>query len=273
MTCRMGAGMGLQSVWRPFCGVLAILVLAVCWHVRSPAAAQEAGPPDGEDVVAVSADGGKVFGTAYFDDLPEDAPLILLFHQARSNGRGEYGPLIGWLNGLGFRVIAWDQRSGGSLYGSSNRTVAARGGGTGYCRAYPDLEAALAFARAHYHPRKLFVWGSSYSGGLVFKLAARHPDEIDGVIAFSPAFAVCGTDRDWRKVEGLPILVVWPDSEAGGRYVPDIIAGLKAKGAGVIIVRRGRHGSSTLVDSRTGHDMSRYRQAVAAALRVMARQP
>ncbi len=262
-------GSGLRR-WALF-GVLAFLVPILLSH-RLPAAADPEHSAKGQDVLAIAADGGKVFGTAYFADLPEDAPLILLFHQARSNGRGEYGPLIGWLNGLGFRVIAWDQRSGGSLYGSTNRTVASHGGSTGYCQAYPDLEAALAFARSHYHPRKLLVWGSSYSGGLVFKLAARHPDEIDGVVAFSPAFAVCGTNRDWRKVQ-LPILVVWPDTEAGGRYIPDIIAGLRKKGAQVIIVRRGRHGSSTLVDARTGHDMSRYRQAVAAALRSMVMRP
>ncbi len=272
MAHEMEIRMRSRLLWRLFCSVLAIVMLAA-WHGGARGVAQEAAPSGGQDVVAVAADGGKVFGTAYFDDLPDDAPLILLFHQARSNGRGEYGPLIGWLNGLGFRVIAWDQRSGDGLYGSANRTVAARGRSTGYCRAYPDLEAALAFARAHYHPRKLFVWGSSYSGGLVFRLAAQHPDEIDGVIAFSPAFAVCGTDRDWRKVNGLPILAVWPDTEAGGRYIADIIAGLRKKGAQVIIVRRGRHGSSTLVDSRTGHDMSHYRQAVAAALRSMLMKP
>ncbi len=271
MTDELGSGTGFSRVSRLFGGLLAIAA-CVAWYGVVQGWAHEVHAPAGQDVVTTAADGGKVFGTAYFAGLPEDAPLILLFHQARSNGRGEYGPLIGWLNGLGFRVIAWDQRSGGELYGSTNRTVAAHGGSTGYCSAFPDLEAALAFARAHYHPRKLLVWGSSYSGGLVFKLAARHPDEIDGVIAYSPAFAVCGTDRDWRHVR-LPILVVWPDAEARSSYVQDIIAGLRAKGAQVIIVQDGRHGSSTLVDSRTGHDMSRFRQAVAAALRQLGAQP
>ncbi len=275
MESGMESGMGSGRGWRLLCGVLAIVAFAAwCGQAQAWASemAHEGQSPDGQDVATTAADGGKVFGTAYFDGLPEDAPVILLFHQARSNGRGEYGPLISWLNGLGFRVIAWDQRSGGGLYGGTNRTVAAHGGSTGYCQAYPDLEAALAFARAQYHPRKLLVWGSSYSGGLVFKLAARHADEIDGVVAFSPAFAVCGTDRDWRKVR-LPILVVWPDSEARGSYASRIIAGLREKGAQVIIVQGGRHGSSTLVDSRTGQDMSRSRQAVAAALRRLGAQP
>ena len=271
MTHERGNEMGARALRRLLWAVLTITAV-MAWFGQAWVWAQEQHAADGQDIVTTAADGAKVFGTAYFGDLPADAPLILLFHQARSNGRGEYGPLIGWLNGLGFRVIAWDQRSGGGLYGSANRTVAARGGGTGYCRAYPDLEAALAYARAHYHPRKLLVWGSSYSGGLVFKLAAQHGDEIDGVVAFSPAFAVCGTNRDWRKVR-LPILVVWPDTEAGNRYVSNTITGLREKGAQVIVVRHGRHGSSTLVDSRTGHDMSRYRQAVAAALRQLVAQP
>lgn len=256
---------GMQG--RSFAALLGLAVLLVGGGIAR--AADATAGQRGEDVVAVAADGTKVFGTAYFDRLSADAPLILLFHQARSNGRGEYEPLVGWLNSLGFRVIAWDQRSGGGLYGSENRTVAARGGSTGYCAAYPDLEAALAFAHRHYHPRRLLVWGSSYSGALVFRLALEHADEIDAVIAFSPALGICGTGRIWRKVTR-PILAVWPDREASAPALMTTIRDLRAKGAAVLIVPGGKHGSSTLVDARTRHDMSAAREQVAAVLRQLA---
>ena len=55
-----------------------------------------------------------------------------------------------------------------------------------YDEALPDLEAALAWARADAHGAPVVVWGSSYSAALAFVLAARHPGEVAAVVAFSP---------------------------------------------------------------------------------------
>ncbi|HXT73077.1 MAG TPA: alpha/beta hydrolase, partial [Candidatus Angelobacter sp.] len=49
-----------------------------------------------------------------------------------------------------------------------------------------DLEAALAWAHAKDPQRKVILWGSSYSASLVFVVAAKHPAEVAGVLAFSP---------------------------------------------------------------------------------------
>ena len=89
------------------------------------------------------------------------------------------------------------------------------------------------------------------------------------MIAFSPALGICGTGRIWRKV-ARPIFAVWPDREASAPALMSTIRDLRAKGAGVIVVPGGKHGSSTLVDARTRHDMSAARAQVAAVLRHLA---
>lgn len=228
------------------------------------AMAMTSGPALAETVTTTAVDGTKVYGETYFADLPETAPLISLFHQARSNGRGEYGPLTDWLNGLGFRVIAWDQRSGGPFLGSENRTAAEATGGKEFCDAYPDVEAGVAYAHEAAKGAPLIVWGSSYSASLVFAAAAQHPDEVDAVVAMSTATGgmldKCGAKKGLPNLAG-PALAVWPQKEEGqAKALHDLLA---AKNVEVQIVADGVHGSSMLVDDRTKRDMSGARAHVA----------
>ncbi len=116
------------------------------------------------------------------------ATLILLFHQAGWS-RGEYREIAPKLTELGYRVMAVDQRSGGSVNGVQNETAQRAGQkrlGRSYLDAYADLEAALAYARKVLKAERIIVWGSSYSASLVLRLAAEHPDDVAAVMAFSP---------------------------------------------------------------------------------------
>ncbi len=231
------------------------------------AAALFAGAAHAETVTIKAADGVTVYGEAYFADLPDSAPLISLFHQAGANGRGEYSEIAEWLNGLGYRAIAWDQRSGGGRFGSENRTAKAAKGPDGFCDAYPDVEAGLAYAHEAAAGAPLVIWGSSYSASLVWRAAADHADKVDAVAAFSTATGGqldrCGAKVGLPGVED-PGLAVWPDREARqARKLDDL---LTRAGATTLIVDDGVHGSSSLVDSRTGEDMSKARSRVAAWL-------
>ncbi len=124
-------------------------------------------------ITTQTSDGVTIYGEPYFGDLDNTAPLILLFHQGGSNGRGEYAGIAKWLNNNGYRAIAWDQRSGGDTYGSENRTVKGLAEGTpaSYCDAAADLSAALTHVLDHGFADKVIVWGSSYSAAMVFQLA------------------------------------------------------------------------------------------------------
>ncbi|MEL7487664.1 MAG: alpha/beta fold hydrolase [Pseudomonadota bacterium] len=218
-----------------------------------------------ETVTTTAADGTTVYGETYFGELSEAAPVLSLFHQARSNGRGEYGPLTDWLNGLGYRVIAWDQRSGGSTFGAANRTADGASGPKGFCDAYPDLEAALDYAKKTAAGAPVVVWGSSYSAALVFQLAANHPEDVAALVAASPAsggpLRNCGVDDALPSLKS-PALALRPRTEYRGR-AKDQADRLRAAGVSVIVVEKGVHGSSMLVDDRTRNDMSGARADVA----------
>ena len=224
-----------------------------------------------------TADGVTIFGETYFGDLPKDAPLVLMFHQGGASGRGEYHGLAPWLNSNGFRVIAWDQRSGGKRFDGKNRTVAhlKEGVANGYCDAYPDLQAALNFTVKKGLAKEVVVWGSSYSGALVVQLAAKNKEVVSGVAAFSPAsggpLKRC-LARDWIDQVKAPVLVMRPESEMArdtSKQQKKILsdAGVKFK-----VVADGIHGSSMLVDERTGKDMSKARNGVLKWLKHLTHQ-
>ncbi|WP_412068210.1 alpha/beta hydrolase [Rubrivirga sp. IMCC43871] len=203
---------------RRLASALALAVLAIgCGGAPvQPAPTSRAQAPT-STVTVTTSDGVTVFGEVYDGGLPRSAPLVLLFHQAGSSGRGEYGPLIGWLNGLGLRAVAWDQRSGGDTHGVGNRTVEALPAGTpaAFCDAAPDLEAAFDWATED-GAERVVVWGSSYSAALAVRLAADRP--VAGVVAASPAsggpMADCRARDRIGDVEA-PVLVLRPASEMG----------------------------------------------------------
>ncbi|APA66465.1 hypothetical protein YQ22_18020 [Maribacter sp. 1_2014MBL_MicDiv] len=113
---------------------------------------------------------------------------MLLFHQAGWS-RGEYKEIAPKLNTLGYNCLAIDQRSGGAVNSVTNQTnqrAVAAGKETTYLDAYQDIEATVAYVKKAYSPKKIIIWGSSYSSSLVLKYAGDHPDQIDAAMAFSP---------------------------------------------------------------------------------------
>lgn len=135
-----------------------------------------------------ASDGVEIFGT-YYAAPSSSRPMILLFHQAGSN-HFEYAPIAPKLVAAGFSCLAIDQRWGGEMWGHTNETVKKLGhtetAAGNVTNLESDLGAALAWAHTRNPHRKFILWGSSYSASLVFVVAARHPEEIAGVLAFSP---------------------------------------------------------------------------------------
>jgi pimeloyl-ACP methyl ester carboxylesterase len=134
-----------------------------------------------------TADGIQARADVY-DSAPSSATWVLLFHQAGWS-RGEYREIAPKLVEAGYRVMALDQRSGGSVNGVRNEThrrAARKKLQTGYLDAYADLESALRYVRKDLGAARVVVWGSSYSASLVFRLAAEHSKEVSAVLAFSP---------------------------------------------------------------------------------------
>jgi dienelactone hydrolase len=200
----------------------------------------------GEPLTLHTADGVAVYGTLSRAQ-PHGRSIALLFHQARAN-RHEYDSVVPALQKLGFDTLAIDQRSGGNLFGGDNETVAKLGASADYLAALPDLEAALAWARAQHYARIVAV-GSSYSSSLVIVLAAKQPPGLSAIASFSPDEYFDDKNlikRAAAKVT-LPFYITTDPDEAGA--VAEVL-----RDAHTNIVhyqpKVGVHGASTLVAAR-----------------------
>lgn len=201
----------------------------------------------GEPLTLHTADGVAVYGTLSHAQ-PRGRSIALLFHQARAN-RHEYDSVVPTLQKLGFDTLAIDQRSGGELFGSHNETVARLGTSADYLAALPDLEAALAWARAQHYARIVAV-GSSYSSSLVIMLAAKQPPGLSAIASFSPGeyFDDKNLIKHAAAKVTLPFYITTDPDEAGN--VDEVLR--DAHGANIVHYqpRVGVHGASTLVAAR-----------------------
>ena len=115
----------------------------------------------------------------------------------------------------------------------------------------------------------MIVWGSSYTGSLVFRLAAENRGKVSGVLAFSPAAGgpmLSCRARQWAGDIRVPAIVFKPASEMERESSHDQRRALEAADVAFRVIDDGIHGSSMLVDARTGHDMSAAREEVIAWL-------
>lgn len=215
-------------------------------------------------------DGVRVYADLYKADAA--APVVLLLHQARSNGRGEYGSLAPELHAQGTNLLVVDLRSGGDSFDGVNRTAAALDTTFSYCDVPPDIAAAAAYMRDQGFDGPMFVWGSSYSAALAIRYAAEHPEDIAAYLAFSPASGepMAGCQPDEGAENANAGIVFRPESELEYGNVAAQLETFKEMGAQTVVVPNGVHGSSMLVDERTGHDMSAYREQAYAFVRSIA---
>jgi dienelactone hydrolase len=217
----------------------------------------------------VAADGLKIHA-GYYPAPGNSAPIILLFHQAGSN-HWEYAPIAPRLVSAGFSCLAVDQRAGGDMSGHKNLTAAQLSHPSDYLGALKDLEAALAWARKENPSRKVIVWGSSYSASLVFLLAAKHPGEIAGLLAFSPGeyFEDKHMIRDAAASVDIPVFIDSAkdsEEESTARSIFNPVADTKDK-VQFIPQIAGVHGSSTLREDRNPRGAAENWNAVLAFLR------
>ena len=198
-------------------------------------------------VTLTASDGVKVYGD-FYPSASKSQPYILLFHQAGSN-RGEYAPIAPRLAKLGFNCLAIDQRSGGERWGQQNETVQHLGRSADYLDALKDMEAALDWARISERSGKVIVWGSSYSSALVFLLAAQHPDDVAGILSFSPGEYLGSSDLVHKAAAkiSLPVYVTSAKEEEEIDAAKSILAASPWREKTQFVPRiAGVHGSSTL---------------------------
>lgn len=185
--------------------------------------------------------------TVYGDLRPatgKPRATILLFHMAGSNS-GEYDPIVPVLNKAGFATLAIDQRSGGTLWGRTNKTAWMAKSGESYAKVLPDLEAAVAFGQAK-NAGPLAIWGSSYSSALVFVVAAHHP-EVKALLAFSPAEYIDGYSIASEAAKlAIPVYITSAPNDAEVFSANKLAFAVTGHRAVQYVPTKGVHGSATL---------------------------
>jgi alpha-beta hydrolase superfamily lysophospholipase len=255
------------------CAVALGVATLAALYSSSGVLGQEADSLIVREVSFVTDDGITVYGDLCLGDESKATPIILLFHQGGGNARAEYGPLVPRLIEQGFNALAIDQRRGGEQPGGINRTVAAlEGAEHSYCDAYADLEAALRYVMTEGYSGVRIAWGSSYSATLAIRLAAEHPGEVHGVLAFSPACGAemqeCRRDAD-SAVLSVPLLILQSASEMQEEEVQRQLAMFQEQGHATYIADPGVHGSSMLNAERVGASVERNWEVVLAFLRAI----
>jgi dienelactone hydrolase len=229
----------------------------------APATAQDVLDFNAADSVRVTA---HLYETS---DRDTDGPVIVAFHQAGSNGRGEYGPIAERLLVAGYSLLAVDLRSGGDRFGFRNLTADRLGQSVEYCDVMPDLRAAVHEARRLRPGSPIVLWGSSYSAALVLRLAAEEPAGVVAVLAFSPAsggpMADCRGEDLSDRIQ-VPVLALRPVSEMENESVEAQAELFRSQGHEVFVSKPGTHGSSMLVPGRVGADVESTWRVVLAFL-------
>ncbi len=204
-----------------------------------------------------------------YESEAADAPVILLFHQARYS-RGEYRAIAPRLNQLGFTCIAIDQRSGDAVKGVKNDTYIQAlelGLGTQYIDVYPDLQVAVSHVKDTYKTNKLIVWGSSYSAALVLILANEYAADIAGLVAFSPGAYFSYKNKamvDYARRLTCPVFMTSSRAEAPEvKELYDAING--ADKTFFIPEDEGEHGSKALWANNGGNE--NYWEAIESFLK------
>ncbi len=208
---------------------------------------------DGKTITFLSEDGLKITADTYIAHDLTSVPLIIMFHQAHWS-RGEYLETAPRFNELGYNCVAVDLRSGDEVLGIKNQTAEnaqERGKSTRYIDALQDVKAALSYARRKYNASRIIAMGSSYSAGLVLKIAGDYPHLVDGIIAFSPGeyFVNDGQPHDWversaKKIK-TPVFIASARKERN-RWISIYKSINTASKISYIPVSKGKHGSRAL---------------------------
>jgi len=213
---------------------------------------------DRKAITFLSEDGLKISAETYLAHDIAKVPLILMFHQEYWS-RGEYLETAPRFNKLGYNCIAVDLRSGGKVLDVSNQTAEEaqkKGKSTRFIDALQDVKAALSYAKQKYNAPGVIAMGSSYSAGLVLKVAGDNPHLVDGIIAFSPGeyFVEDGQPHDWiersaAKISA-PVFIASARKERS-RWLGIYKSINTATKMSYIPVSNGKHGSRALWERNT----------------------
>ncbi len=200
-----------------------------------------------QDAVFPTPDAVLVHSKLYITDS-EETKMMILCHQARYS-KGEYKETAPKFNKLGYTCLAIDQRSGDKVNDDVNKTAehaVKLNYRTDFDDAEIDIRSALHYLFNQYG-KKITLVGSSYSAGLVLKVAASEKDKVEAVVAFSPGEYFKDTTVIHESLKKLSIPVWITCSKEEIAETEKLLKGIDAKN--IILFKpkkEGKHGSKAL---------------------------
>jgi dienelactone hydrolase len=221
---------------------------------------ESGGPAATGKPTEIKAEGGTTVHTELVKSKVGAKGVVLMFHQAGSNLH-EYDPIAARVASLGWDCLKVDQRSGGEMWGATNKTAAQFTGDTHYWDAYADLESALKWAEGKGY-KKVITWGSSYSASLVLLLASEHKS-VNAVVSFSPGeyFDQEGIVAKWNSKVTVPCFFGATSEELITEVYKLVDTKPKSEGRDMDVVfgtKDGVHGSSALREDKNPADYLAY---------------
>ncbi|WP_293001717.1 alpha/beta fold hydrolase [Mycobacterium sp.] len=168
---------------------------------------------------------------------PAGRPIVVMAHGIAGTKDSGLEPFAQRLSGAGVDVLAFDYRGFGASSGQPRQTVSV-------AKQLDDYRAAVAAARqlAGVDPGKVVLWGVSFSGGHVLRVAADDPS-VGAVIALTPLTSGLATGR---------LAVTQRDLVSGMRWTAAGVKGRVAAAMGgratymPVVGRPGQAGALTL---------------------------
>lgn len=152
--------------------------------------------------------------------------VVVLVHGLGEHSK-RYDELVAWLTLHEYAVLAYDH------YGHG-RSPGERGTITSDTQLVDDLQGMVALARQKFPDVPVYLLGHSMGGVVALDYALRHPDELAGVIALSPALdlglnamkrvmlqGMLRLAPDKTVDNGLPARAVSHDPEVAAAYQQD----------------------------------------------------
>ena len=211
----------------------------------------------GKEISFPSIDSLEITADLYLTDQ-ESSTYIILCHQAYFS-RGAYRSIAPKLNELGYHCLAIDQRSGYKVEGIKNKTCKKASKANKprkYKDAIPDVEAALLYAKKELKAKKIILWGSSYSASIVIYLGSKYPNEIDGIMSFSPGEYFTINDQkisSFANKVTCPVFVTSAKKEQ--KKWNNIYNQISSKKSYFLPSKGGFHGSKTLWPKKKGNEV------------------
>lgn len=132
----------------------------------------------------------------------EPRALVCLVHGLGEHS-GRYQHVAARLNGVGYVLLAFDQRGHGKSEGE-------RGYAPGFDVLTEDIAHFVEKSTGRYPKSPCFLYGHSLGGSLVIEYALRRRPQLAGVIATAPALRTAFAPPAWKVVLGKIMYRLWP---------------------------------------------------------------